>query len=304
MDSMPFEGWIWEFVRRSAAYRTKFNEFEKKIDSFFTNATIVKVLSNNNATRNDHAKYKKELNLIYGFMEQVEEELGVGDEAFMTSDPGLKNINRFLFKHYCFMIRPFCFRVPKAKLSQDEVERLAKLEKMNVFARGLPRPEIRYCDFKKSLYPPISGELVRCFTFEQLKRETDSHPVFGRAYSSPLELLYISKKRPEDTIFLGVSRTANISDVEKSLIPKLKELLRPNRGRVRTDKWKFYLIVYDLKARGLTFTEIAGEIDKLTQTEDLTSQNLIVDIRSIENYYKNALALINGGYKKYLKTAK
>ncbi|WP_420264071.1 hypothetical protein [Candidatus Magnetominusculus dajiuhuensis] len=67
----------------------------------------------------------------------------------------------------------------------------------------------------------------------------------------------------------------------------------------RDDKWKYYLMVYDLYREGHIYAEIC---EILTRSIRLSKKELgkLFDERNIENYYKNALALINGEYKKYI----
>jgi hypothetical protein len=75
--------------------------------------------------------------------------------------------------------------------------------------------------------------------------------------------------------------------------------LRANRkktkGKLRTNKWKYYLIVYDLCQKDFTYKNIAN-----TLTMVYPGDKDVLDEKNIENYYGRALALINGGYKKYI----
>jgi hypothetical protein len=56
--------------------------------------------------------------------------------------------------------------------------------------------------------------------------------------------------------------------------------------------WKSYLIVYDLVDSGKS---LEGVSDVLSLSDEFYS-----DVKNVENHYKNALALLNGGYRKYL----
>jgi hypothetical protein len=56
--------------------------------------------------------------------------------------------------------------------------------------------------------------------------------------------------------------------------------------------WKSYLIVYDLIESGKALAKVS---DILSVYDDS-----YLDERNIDNHYKNALAIINGGYRKYM----
>lgn len=102
---------------------------------------------------------------------------------------------------------------------------------------------------------------------------------------------------PFETIYIGVSIWGRLKDVQKALEPHLKSLLKPPKTRIRAnDKWKYYLITYDLKTIGIDYERIAFILSEYYKPPKAD----VFDIRTIENYHKSALALINGGYKKYL----
>ncbi len=70
------------------------------------------------------------------------------------------------------------------------------------------------------------------------------------------------------------------------------------------------LIVYDMKQKGLSYSEISELMyqayacnEKQNDVQDKLTDNAF-DLRTIENYHKNALALIAGGFKKYMQISK
>lgn len=100
-----------------------------------------------------------------------------------------------------------------------------------------------------------------------------------------------------DTLLLSVNLTSSRKNIEEG-IKKILDIHKERKeGNFRPDKWKFYLIVFDLKKayENVTWDEIAG-----TLYDAFPDHGHILDAKNVENYYKGALALINGEYKKYL----
>lgn len=108
-------------------------------------------------------------------------------------------------------------------------------------------------------------------------------------------LNYLAVSTPEDTIYVGISRSAKVEDIEKHLLPLLRKYLKSAKPRIRDDKWKYYLICYDLRNQGLSYKEIAD----ILSNDYPDNENLFAE-RNIENYYSAALKLIQSDYKEYL----
>jgi hypothetical protein len=128
-----------------------------------------------------------------------------------------------------------------------------------------------------------------------------------------LHMLAVS--RPEDTIYVGISKKAKVKDIEDYLLPEIRKYLQPKTVRVRNDKWLYYLIVYDLKkmhdqkisyrdiALKLTDTYPLIKVVKLVKGEKKTvseESSKYFTAKNCENFYKEAVVLINGDYKNYL----
>jgi len=116
---------------------------------------------------------------------------------------------------------------------------------------------------------------------------------------------------PENTIYVGISKKARIRDIKNYLLPILsKSWLNPDKPKIRTDKWKYYLIVYDLKEKypDVSYEDIANILSEAYPDIKIKKGKAIkkvegsdfFTIKNCENFYKSALALINGDYKKYL----
>jgi predicted RNA binding protein YcfA (HicA-like mRNA interferase family) len=102
-----------------------------------------------------------------------------------------------------------------------------------------------------------------------------------------------------DTLYFGVSRIAP----KTAIIERISKLLdehnvRRSHSRMRTDKWKRYVIVYDLhKAERLTYSTIAEILDDICPKEGSKSHAE----NALQRDYSEAVKLIEkDGYKQYL----
>ena len=113
-------------------------------------------------------------------------------------------------------------------------------------------------------------------------------------------------------------KKVRLDDVRKNLFPELRRYLTPNDTKIRAfDKWKYYLAIYDLRLEdqspaSLSYEAISSALSTAYPTLTIKkriegrTQNIEVEgadyfsPRNCENFWKSALSLINGGYKKYL----
>jgi hypothetical protein len=166
-----------------------------------------------------------------------------------------------------------------------------------VYRIGIPKPEIKYCDFDIELRPQIEGLApVRVSSFDQLNYVTGnpSHPL------SPHALLELSPHHsPEsvkDTIYVGISQRAGLDEVLAALKPHLKQYL-DNRNRRTPGKWKYYLITYDLRDANpeITYENIANILrEYYPDARDKKGNELTFDTRNSKNFHGRACALIEG----------
>jgi len=104
----------------------------------------------------------------------------------------------------------------------------------------------------------------------------------------------------ENTIYVGISKKAKIEDIEKQLLPILSEYLETGKQRARDDKWKYYLICFDLRVffnrdKKMSYEKIA---EILANT--YPKQKKLFNARNVISYFMNALRLIQGDYKDNL----
>lgn len=98
-----------------------------------------------------------------------------------------------------------------------------------------------------------------------------------------------------DTLLLRVNLERSKEEIEKNLEDILKTYKKRRTSSQRLDKWKYYIIVYDLRKKQMTFKEIAD----ILSTAYPDNKNLF-DERNVEGYYDKACKLISGEYKKYI----
>lgn len=99
-----------------------------------------------------------------------------------------------------------------------------------------------------------------------------------------------------DTLLVAINLNRSRRDIEGEIKTLLDTHKQRKPGSYRPHLWRMYLVTYDLKKKNpnLTFDAIAGI---LSETFD---EEALLDARNIENYYRNAIDLIQGGYTKYL----
>lgn len=259
MDDMPLEGWIWEFIRRSQVYSIKLSQLEYVRDS---------LKQNNKAELIEYESKIKEL---------LNEIKDIGIEArimFGKNDSNL--LKEWGDSHICF-----------------EIFKNKDNEKKGKYLMCIPNPDFKFVEFPYPVGAFIpSARSWKFWPGFDLKSKID-------ILHDSVDPYYVCNEltidKIEDTLYCGISRSSNIDDIEKRLLPVIKSFLIPRKQRTRTDKWKYYFIVYDLTTQNIRYKEIAD----LLRQEYPENINLF-DEKNIENYYKNALTLINGDYNKYL----
>lgn len=225
MDKMPFDGWVWEFIRRSASYNGVRNQY-----------TVKQLIETT-----------RDLRIYY-------------------NEPVKANIHQNTH---------FILSYQKRKI-------------------GIPKPDIKYCDFPSDMKPLIRGIFpIRVKTFNELSDTQTSKQVLSKI--SPMELL-------EETLYIGIPIKAKLDNVRKYLPVEIKKYLKPEKSRIRDDKWKYYLIVYDLKTKypNITYNDITNVLqDAYPNALDKKKNPITFDEKNCKNYYEKAGKLINSDYQRY-----
>lgn len=238
MKKMSYDGWMWEFIRRSENYNTAINQY--------------KLLKNSR----DKYTVKQLIQTIHS-------------------------------------LKIYCNERVKTKIHQ-ETHFIFSYEKRKI---GIPKPDIKYCDFSPDMKPLIRGIFpIRVKTLNELSDAEKGRDVLGRI--SPMVAL-------EETLYIGIPIKAKLDNVRKYLPVEIKKYLKPEKSRIRDDKWKYYLIVYDLKRKypNIAYKDIANALQDAYPNACDKKKNLITfDEKNCENYYKKAEELINSDYQKYTYT--
>ncbi|OGL47291.1 MAG: hypothetical protein A2W05_07340 [Candidatus Schekmanbacteria bacterium RBG_16_38_10] len=98
-----------------------------------------------------------------------------------------------------------------------------------------------------------------------------------------------------DTLLLAIHLDSTKEEIEKDIQKILSIHKQRRKGSQRPDKWKYYLIVYDLRKQDMSYETIEEILSNAYEEKED-----VFDIENLKNYYKNALELINGGYKRYI----
>jgi hypothetical protein len=154
---------------------------------------------------------------------------------------------------------------------------------------ALPFPDRNYAEFQTK--PSIFGlRLIEHFDIDEILKDEDN------LYDmDAIELVWtLSPVKMEDSLYLGISRMANKKEVLRQVSKIFDTYAKPRKNRKRTDKWKYYVIVYDLKTdENQKYSDIATQLAEAYP--DLKS---LFDEKNIGNYYDKAQKLI--GLSRYL----
>jgi hypothetical protein len=258
MDSLPMEGWIWEFIKRS----TKYKDFNQKCEQN---------LKKGWQAGKDSALFKEYIDNFFPFFSWSSED------------------------------RSLLVRNVITKLNPIRIVNLEGIGFSKIGECGIPHPLIKKEKKKSSKvyyildYPLIQGDSL----------DGDYH--YERDH--PIELLFRNQGRKNILmVLIDLSTPGSVDELLKKLSIELlgwrKALRLPETRSPKTDRqkknilvkkakiWKSYLMVYDLIAAGCSINEAS---DMLSECDEFYSGP-----KNIENHFKRATALINGGYKKFV----
>jgi hypothetical protein len=288
MDDMPLEGWMWEFIRRTNAYNSLFNLYQK-----------------------ERTEILEEVGKVFKEHFSPEEKPDLSKEVFIRLANDEETKEALLTKHiYSIESWPVTKRLfdlnEKAREMGISIE-ITDNELTSEVEFFYPDPTRRYNQFPQELKPStIYKYPVKHYTYESLldfcKNHCDgppSPPVFipfddpylvADVVSGPFAI-----HSKEDTLFLGISRNAKKELIMRHIEEILDLYLNPSRERMRIDKWKYYLICFDSRKHEYTYSAISEIL-----IDAFPSNKRVLDEKNIENYWKQAHLLIDGGeYKKY-----
>jgi len=260
MDSLPMEGWIWEFIRRSPKYKDL-----------------------NKRWMRDVSKPEKEMDssIIKEYMDNF--------FPFFPWSPEDRSFSK----------EPLLDRTIITKANPMRIVNLQGIGFNKIGKCGIPHPLIKKEKKGSSKvyytvdYPPIEGDSLDDYHYE-----TDH----------PLELLLRNQgKKNILMVLIDLATPRSVDELLKKLrfqllggrkALKLSVTRSPKTNQQKKNTllkkakiWKSYLMVYDLVNAG----SYHDASDILSQYDEFYSE-----LKNIENHYKGALAMINGGYKKFI----
>jgi hypothetical protein len=265
MDHLPMNGWAWEFVRRNGQYIEAFIELEKLTKSGVWNDVCDKMLSKMSAVASP------------------------GGLIIMGRTRSVSQFDEKKFLKY---------KLPPYKEGDN-----VRLNKYlgNIHHEGaVPRPGKRYIDISGLLFFPRKKDYKIYGSFNDLlNREKIITIDFESNTKTEKPKL---NRSDEDVFYISVYKKSNIADLKEYLLADIAKILEKNKPRIRQRKWKYYLIVYDLKKKfsdKISYDEIADIL--IEAYPDKAEAKSFDDERNIISWYTSAKSLINGGYKKYLR---
>jgi hypothetical protein len=263
MDSLPMEGWIWEFIRRSPKYR---DLHEKWMEDAWK------------------PQKEKDLSIIKEYVDNFFPLF-----PWSPEDPS-------------YSAEPLLFGPRITKLNPIRIVNLQGKSGFNRIGEGgcfIPHPPIK--KEKKELsnvsyavnYPPIEGD------YPDNYYDAD-HPVeilFNHQGQKNILMVLIDLSTPQSVDELLRKLRIQLLGWRKALkLPKARSPKTAKRRRnvlIGNAKiWKSYLMVYDLITAGYSIEKAS---DELSKHDDFYSES-----KNIENHFNKAKALINGGYKKFI----
>lgn len=274
MDGLSMNGWAWEFVRRNKQYIEAFRELEKLVNLCCWNDECDKRLS-------EISKISIPAGLFFGPISNADR------ENFLAVKPPFTGGLR-LFKKLGFDIDTHATILREKYIIKNET--------------NIPRPERRHIDFDKPLmFLPRKQDYIIYKSFDDLLNS------YVTSTRSPDSDSYITKPvldrsdKDKDICYIRVNTNANMIDLKEDLLSDISTFLKKQKPRIRQRKWKYYLIVYDLKQESndkMSFDEIAGILIGAYPGDEA---KLFTETRNIINWYGKATSLINGDFIKYLK---
>lgn len=182
---------------------------------------------------------------------------------------GKRPQKKYLYNHFIFS------RWRTTHYDYDDEEESVTYTELRM---GIPDPDVKYTDFTAGYTPIIYGLSPIVWYLNDPRKE------------------YLDILPTNDMLQIIIPITTTTTYIGKILLPIIKSFLKTRKTRIRTDKWKYYLIAYELEEkRKMTYEEIAN-----VMAAAYPEMERLFDAINIENYYKNALELISGGYKEFI----
>jgi len=138
---------------------------------------------------------------------------------------------------------------------------------------------------------------VDSLKYQRNRPQIERPYLFDSRYSKPmkpygfLSCFLSPENKAEDTIFVGISKTARREDLNR-MVEDISQYFSKEKPRRIQRKWKSYLIIYDLRRQGWDSAALEDVLPIIDDT--------FADAKNIKNGYKAAVELIEKGQYKTL----
>ena len=318
--SDELNGWMWEFLRRSKEYRD-FNEQAENLKLIFEDKHA--------SSDDEHQSALQELFLKgTDFFEDLSPIRARIQRPFIR--PALYNtttelsvckkwedpdfISIHIFKKYKTMEEWDTWMIPRYNTPYDRFTILSD-EKLLLYRHDsyhLNKDGGLGQSLTISMEPPrprIKGAAPYKLFFhnewEEAGEWDDLTERWKKDSDEKLNMHINNLSRDNHTFTVVISRNTNMRDIETDLVSQIKDIIRNYREtgpkgdiRKRYDKWKYYLIAYDL----IEFERLdPGDIANLFNIAFAQKTRVAYNADDIERYYSEGIKLIDKGkYKEYL----
>jgi hypothetical protein len=286
MDGMPLANWLWEMIRRSNDYKMFYEKWLKLHDKPLKKWTVT-----------DHEFFDEHLKWYCPFFPKDPDEEG---EPILNH--GISRLFPILTANLAVgfeiddsgeLVEVHHPRIFKGEKNPTQNSRVGKKAQGHPFGECKADKGTTYFVEDRPIPPKGNGISLSTYSLED----------------QPIDILYQHQAMKNIVMALiDISAPENIDDILKSLKKQIlfwkKTLKIQSKRSAKTPKkrsnkllenasiWKSYLIIYDLVCAGKSYNTISDVLSLL--------DNFYSDVKNIENHYKNALALINGGYREYM----
>lgn len=283
MDKLPMKGWAWEFLRRNKKFMDAFNKLEELVEGGVWSdeckerlSELQRLASNtglligriSSPLNNESRKYYLTLKMPPYEGDKATLNIYFGSSHHIGVVPRPENSYYDYFREI----------ITKKKIRNDKLYKLF-LHPPLLFIYQIPDYKI-YESFNELLNEQDTIELSPESDFPEIKPTID---------------------RSNDVFYVAVSKSANIADLKDFMLDDIAKIIKKDhKPKIRKRKWKYYLIVYDLRQKfnaDITDDDICNILNEAYPEEEKE----FCASRNIENWNDSAVDLINGGYIKYLK---
>lgn len=175
------------------------------------------------------------------------------------------------------------------------VRLLSNIKALRVLPKDIDENDPRIAKLENNLIDYSSENA----SIEGLEKEKHYHYVKGLNFDGIQQTIQVylldGDFNNRDNLLLAI----DLNQSKESILNELDEIFKIHKTRkqssARTDKWKYYLIVFDLKKENYSYSEIADIlIAAYPNNKNLFDDNNII------KYYDRVIKLISGEYTKYI----